>query len=296
MTTFNKFLELSGELREQVYEYYIEPAHPACRRTEAPGWPTLTINQDACFSGRSHKVAKFLPELAFTDKQVRNEVVHVMLRRIEKVVVADWWAADYLKDFLNAFDGFGLVTNLEFAGFDVVSNAGGVTSRPKGFANNNSEKVLLQRCENLHTITLTLRCVSICDKDERGRVNKATPPETIVQKFKLAEVLECKSLRRVRLIGCIPGFNDLWAERSHGPIVQGPVITQGSGFTQGPIVACVINHMAGLKDVGVRMKKESVKRGREVAVSVVKRWPASSWGPTTTGTVPRTRPDEEKML
>jgi hypothetical protein len=115
---FSRLLNLPAELREKVYPYYLESIpqhkHPrnvvrrlyfmSRRRTRTHDWSTLLINEYTCKVNQPSTVPHFLPYLAITDRFVRAEVVRVMLRRADSLVIVDSEVALHFLRFLESFD------------------------------------------------------------------------------------------------------------------------------------------------------------------------------------------------
>lgn len=94
-----QFLSLPSELREQIYTNYLVLAS-STPQSKIRKWPVLETHTMAC---RGDLVG-FLPALALTSRQMRNEVGHTLLLHAEKVVIED--PGDSI-EFIDFFEKLG---------------------------------------------------------------------------------------------------------------------------------------------------------------------------------------------
>ncbi|KAF2821811.1 hypothetical protein CC86DRAFT_410890 [Ophiobolus disseminans] len=160
MATFHNFLDLPAELREYVYAHYIDlefsygTSFMKGQYAQTKNWPDLHINNETCSLDQQPTLARFLPIVAFTNQQVRSEVVRVLLHRTQKVALTDPARVVYFTKFLGTFNGFCLITNLSFLEYGTEEDFATHNIR---FPNDNVALSLIKRCENIHTLEIAFR-------------------------------------------------------------------------------------------------------------------------------------------
>ena len=221
-STFFAFLSLPAELREKIEEHYLA----------TPKFPRPAIFVETS-TRRSPALARFLPALALTSHQLRSEVSRVILRCAEDVSL-DLDASDYFLSFLSSFPGhtwpFDLIQSLTMRECDETSMA------------------LIKRCANLQDLSLTVRANRMCVKRSDGRITHAMSLQQVVHDFGFGDILHCKALRSVHLLG----FK-----------------AQG-GECADPMSVNDWDDLAGLRALGVWMREKFEARGQQVRVGMVR--------------------------
>ncbi|KAJ4372274.1 hypothetical protein N0V83_004048 [Neocucurbitaria cava] len=219
---FPGFLQLPPELRGEIMHQYFLAESEASRLSQhrhRDGWgnpccmweyPDSLVacdNQDPN-TFPDPKTARcpegWLPDLAFTSKQMLGEVVVEMLRNTKRVELKyiydhpDFKIATWFRKFLLAIpdgDGVCAVKHLNFPHMHWFNhqNIAPTLSNPS--------VELMVACSNLRKVDMTFHYSKVSTWDINSGLQVPCTPGQILDHFQLRPILECQSLRQVYLDG-----------------------------------------------------------------------------------------------
>lgn len=226
------FLLLPLELRNQIYAHYLAPS---------------SRNKVLSVSHNERSLPAFLPPLAVTSPQLLREVSRVLLHSATNIVLANSDAVDYLAKFLESLGrdekgelwAFNLIHAFELRSFE--------SSLDTNSARNLAADLLL-RCPNVDTLTLTFDNEHLYSLDTKHTLK---PRHEIIQELCLGAVMQCASLRHVRLV---------WAPY-YDYVCNAPIQIPNPE-----------DCLEGVRDIGLWVQEGFSARGPHIEVVLVVTW------------------------
>jgi hypothetical protein len=265
---FRKFLDLPAELRDRIYlQYLISEPQPSqhkhwtwqdCSPIEHD-WPQLlVITESTCKSTQVRTISSFLPTLALANHTMRAEVVRVLLRAAETIVIKDLGSLHCFTRFLESFEAdwpLGTICKLKVSMYPPRPLLVEQELIPIDYDLVNSIAEFVPRCPHLHTLNLIMQYEDLCVAQVFRNYVRAKTADEVLDHYHLRKIIQCRALRRIQLDGLAADI-PAWA----------PLPT---GF----------DVLAGLRDLGLWLKKHFAAQEQVVEVTIVEHfWRNNSAG------------------
>jgi hypothetical protein len=182
---------------------------------------------------------------------MRAEVVRVLLRAAEMIVIKDLGSLHYFTHFLESFGAdwpFGIICKLEVSMYPPWPSWAEQELTAIDYHLVNSIAEFIPRCPNLHTLNLTMQYEDLCVAQVFQDYVRAKTVDEVLDHYHLHKILQCRALRCIQFDGRAADI-PAWA----------PLPT---GF----------DVLAGLRDLGLWFKKHFAAQGQVVEVTIVKRF------------------------